>query len=192
MYVSSKNVLHSVGSIISIISIFNHHHYFLHDDTLGKALFFIIADNCVPPERKVASPRQANSSEGPVFLQYFQLPSQPISFHTVSVVIILVTKLANGNTKQICFLFGFVSISCPLVFIKVTLFCIISLFIRFQIYFRTALLKKIQPETLQCIWSLGYIGIELSELIDLWILFFSIATSDDEKLVCMLLSVRAI
>ena len=56
---------------ISIISIFNHHHYFLHDDTLGKALFFIIADNCVPPERKVASPRQANSSEGPVFCTTF-------------------------------------------------------------------------------------------------------------------------
>ena len=79
-------------------------------------MFFIIADNCVPPEQKVASPRQANSSEGLVFLQYFKLPSPPIGFHTVSVLKVLVTNLANGNNQQICLLFCFVSISCPLVF----------------------------------------------------------------------------
>ena len=69
-------------------------------------IFFIIADNRVPPEQEVASPRQTNSSEGPVFQQYFKLPSQPISFHTVSVITVLVTNLANGNTQQIfAFLF---------------------------------------------------------------------------------------
>ena len=98
--------------------------YIITKHQIKRHCFFIIADNCVPPARKVSSPRQVNSSEGPVVLHYFQLPTQTISFHTVSVVMVLVTNLANGNTQQICLLFVLYSSVAQQYFITVTFSCI--------------------------------------------------------------------